>query len=35
MDAMIAAITRSAGEMLITRHPAHFADIPEFAVESY
>jgi predicted nucleic acid-binding protein len=32
---LIAATVLEAGEYLVTRNPAHFADIPGLAVESY
>ncbi len=35
MDALIASTTMAAGEILITRNPAHFKDIPNLTVESY
>ena len=35
MDVLIAATTMAARHSLITRNMAHFANIPELAVESY
>ena len=35
MDVLIAATSMAAGHVLVTRNPAHFAEIPALAVESY
>lgn len=35
MDVLIAATALANGHCLVTRNPAHFADIPHLAVESY
>jgi predicted nucleic acid-binding protein len=35
MDVLIAATALAAGHCLVTRNPAHFADIPGVAVETY
>ena len=35
MDVLIAATALAAGHCLVTRNPAHFADIPGVVVEAY
>ena len=35
MDVLIAATSMASGHVLVTRNPAHFAGIPDLAVESY